>query len=105
MKRCFYLAPLVALSQVVPADAFAQAATTAAEGRGMVGLGVALTMGLAALGGTMAQGKAVTSALDSIGRNPGASGKLFLPMILGLALIESLVILSFVIAFLLQGKL
>ncbi len=34
---------------------------------------------------------------------PGAAGQIRGPMILGLALIESLVLLSFVIAFFLQG--
>ena len=66
-------------------------------------VGAGLAIGLAALGGTMGQGKAVSAALDSIGRNPSASGKIFVPMILGLALVESLVILSFVIANKLAG--
>lgn len=65
---------------------------------GLTKLAAGICMGIAALGGTLAQGKAVSSALDSIGRNPSAAGKIFNPMIIGLALIESLVILSFVIA-------
>ncbi|MCL4125779.1 UNVERIFIED_CONTAM: hypothetical protein GTU68_019367 [Idotea baltica] len=56
-------------------------------------------MGVAALGGTLSQGKAVSSALEAIGRNPSSGGEVFLPLILGMAFIESLVILSFVIAF------
>ena len=36
--------------------------------------------------------------------NPNASDKIFTPMIIGLALIESLVIYGLVIAFILQGK-
>ena len=60
-------------------------------------------MGLAALGGTLGQGKAISSGLDAIGRNPSAQGKIFIPMLIGLAFVESLVILSFVIAFFLQG--
>jgi F-type H+-transporting ATPase subunit c len=43
-------------------------------------------------------------ALEGIARNPNASGKIFTPMIIGLALIESLVIYALVIAFILQGK-
>ena len=34
---------------------------------------------------------------------PGASGRIFTPMIIGLALIESLVLLAFLIALFLQG--
>jgi len=67
-------------------------------------LGIALTMGLAALGGTLGQSKAIVSGLDAIGRNPSARGDIFLPMIIGLALVESLVILAFVISILLVGK-
>ncbi len=53
----------------------------------------------AALGGALAQGRAVDSALGGIARNPAASGKILVPMILGLALIESLVIYALIIAF------
>ncbi len=64
------------------------------------GLGIAL----AAFGGALGQGRTASTALDGIARNPGAAGKLFTPMILGLALIESLVIYSLIISILLMGK-
>ena len=67
-------------------------------------LGAGLAVGIAALGGGLGQGKAVSSALEGIARNPNASGRIFTPMIIGLALIESLVIYGLVIAFMLQGK-
>jgi F-type H+-transporting ATPase subunit c len=67
-------------------------------------LGAALAIGLAALGGTIGQGKAIAASVDAMGRNPSAAGPVRLAMIIGLVLIESLVILSFVIAFFLQGK-
>ena len=44
------------------------------------------------------------AALEGIARNPQAYNKIFTPMILGLALIESLVIYGLLIAFLLYGK-
>ena len=71
---------------------------------GMVGLGAGLAIGLAAFGGGIGQGNAAKGALEGIARNPQASDKLFTPMIIGLALIESLVIYALVIAFFLQGK-
>jgi F-type H+-transporting ATPase subunit c len=52
----------------------------------------------------MGQGRATAAALEGISRNPGAAARIQTPMILGLALIESLVLLSWVIAFFLQGK-
>ena len=48
--------------------------------------------------------RAAAAALEGIARNPQASGKLFTPMIIGLALIESLVIYALVIAFILSGN-
>lgn len=68
-------------------------------------LACGLGIGIAAFGGALGQGKTAASALDGIARNPGASGKLFTPMILGLALIESLVIYAFVISIMMVGKL
>jgi F-type H+-transporting ATPase subunit c len=68
-------------------------------------LAAGLGLGIAAFGGALGQGKGVAAALDGIARNPGASGKIFAPMIIGLALIESLVIYSFVISFMLLSKL
>lgn len=80
------------------------AAAASSGGGPVVALGAALAIGIAALGGTLGQGKAATSALEGIARNPGAANKIQTPMILGLALIESLVILAWVIAFMLVGK-
>jgi F-type H+-transporting ATPase subunit c len=68
----------------------------------MIGAGVAI--GLAVLGGGLGQGRAAAAALEGISRNPGAAPRIQTPMILGLALIESLVLMAFVIAFFLQGK-
>lgn len=62
-------------------------------------LGAALAIGLAAFGGSLGQGKTAAAALEGIARNPAAQNKIFVPMIIGLALIESLVLYAFVIAF------
>ncbi len=67
-------------------------------------LGAGLAIGVAAFGGGLGQGRAVAAALEGIARNPSASDRIFTPMIIGLALIESLVIYGLVIAFILQGK-
>lgn len=59
---------------------------------------------IAALGGTMAQGRATATALEGISRNPGAAAKIQTPLILGLALIESLVLFALVIAIMLISQ-
>lgn len=76
----------------------------AAEGSGQIAMAAGLAIGVAAIGGALGQGRAAAAALEGIARNPQASGKLFTPMIIGLALIESLVIYALVIAFQLVGK-
>ena len=64
-----------------------------------------VSIGIAAFGGALGQGKAAAAALEGIARNPGAAGKIVTPMIIGLALIESLVIYGLVVAILLWLKL
>ncbi|NLN78213.1 MAG: ATP synthase F0 subunit C [Armatimonadetes bacterium] len=53
---------------------------------------------IAVIGGGLAQGKAAAAALEAIARQPEAASKIQTAMIIGLALIESLVIYAFVIA-------
>ena len=108
MSKLF--APLVTFGTAVAVflmanPAFAQSAEAVRGDRDKwLGLGAALAIGLSALGGGIGQGRAAGSAVEGISRNPQASNKIFTPMILGLALIESLVIYGLVIAFLLYGK-
>ena len=93
---------------LVPLAAFAQQATekmgaSKYDVKMWAGAGAGFAIGLGVLGGAMGQGKAAAAALEGISRNPGAAARIQTPMILGLALIESLVLLSFVISFFLQG--
>jgi F-type H+-transporting ATPase subunit c len=67
-------------------------------------LSAAIAFASAVIGGTYAQGKAASVALEGIARNPAAADKLQTPMILALALIESLVLFGFGIAFLILQK-
>lgn len=94
-----------ALTTFAPALAFAQeSGANTFDMQSMAALGGGVAIGLAVLGGATGQGRAAAAALEGISRNPGAASRIQTPMILGLALIESLVLFAFVIAFLLQGK-
>jgi F-type H+-transporting ATPase subunit c len=88
----------------LPAFAGPEAATAAGHYLAYLAIGAGLAIGIAACGGGIGQGRAAAAALEGIARNPGAAGKLNGPMILGLALIESLVIYAFVIAIMLVLK-
>ena len=90
-------------------SAFAQEAMKVAETNKMdvqaAGAAAAgFAIGVAVLGGGLAQGRAVAAALEGISRNPNATARIQTPMIIGLALIESLVLFAFTIAFLLYSK-
>ena len=88
----------------LPAFAGDAATTAAGDYLGWTAIAAGFAIGVAALGGGIGQGTAAASALEGIARNPGASGKIMCPFILGLALIESLVIYAFVIAIMLTLK-
>ena len=96
----------VALTTLATTPAFAQEAAGGGGGGGVgaaAAIGAGIAIGLAVLGGGLGQGRAAAAALEGISRNPGAAPRIQTPMILGLALIESLVLFAFLIAFLLQG--
>jgi len=103
------IAPIALLvTFMAPALAHAAAAAGAAGGNpytSAIAIGMAVAIGLAALGGGMGQGRAVAAALEGICRNPNSADKVFVPMLLGLAFIESLVIFALAISFQLGGLL
>ncbi len=71
---------------------------------GLIGLGICLAIGLAAMGCGAGIGKALSAALEGTARQPEASGNLRTTLIIGAALIESLTIYALVIGILLLGK-
>ncbi len=88
----------------ISAVSYANDGVSNTDNYGWYALSTALAIGLPAMGGALGQGKAASAALEGIARNPGASGKIFVPMILVMALIESLVLFGLVIAFIIFGK-
>ncbi len=78
-----------------------QATTATAQNSGVRWgvIGAAFVLGIAAAAGAMGQSRAIVAACEGIARNPGAAGPIRLAMIIGLALIESLVIYALLIAF------
>jgi len=103
MTLGFTLVNLLIFASVALAADNAESAGEMSD-KAYMALAAGLGLGLAAIGGALGQGRTAAAALEGIARNPSASGQVFTPMILGLALIESLVIYSFVISFLLVGK-
>jgi F-type H+-transporting ATPase subunit c len=81
-------------------SAFAQPATGPAAGVVRWGvIGAAFVLGIAAAAGAIGQSRAIAAACEGIARNPSAAPAIRLAMIIGLALIESLVIYALLLAF------
>ena len=67
-------------------------------------LSVPLALGLAAIGSGFGLGRAVSGAMEAMGRQPEAIGKIQTAMIIGAAFIEALTIYALLVVFLLMGK-
>lgn len=102
MKKTLFLA--VGLWLSFGSDAFAAGGPISSVAAWAMALAAGLGMGIAAFGASLGQGRAAAAALEGIARNPEASGRLFLPLVLGLALIEPLAIYAFVVSLQLIGK-
>ena len=90
-----------ALLALTASSAFAQAAERA-PAAGVIpwgALGAAFLLGIAAAAGAIGPARAIAAAVEGIARNPSAAAAIRLSMIIGLALIESLVIYALLIAF------
>ena len=99
-------AAMVASSVAFAAEGDAAHATTAGGVApiSLIPIGVGLTLGLAAFAGAFGQGRAAAAALDGIARNPAAAGKIQVPLIVSLALMEGLTIFSWLIAGQMAGQ-
>ncbi len=98
MKR-FLALMFVASSSVFASEPVQAAAADVSDKTWLKMLAAGITIALAAAAGAIAQGRTASSALEAIGRNPSAQNKIFVPMIVALALIESLVIYALVVVF------
>jgi F-type H+-transporting ATPase subunit c len=88
----FMLTPLVFAAEA------AEAASGDPSTKGMVAIAAAIGIGIAALGTGIGQGIGLSKACEGVARNPGATGKIQVIMIIGLAMIESLCIYALLIS-------
>jgi len=93
------------LASLTAAGAAMAAEGAAGDARGVaIAISAGVAVAIAAFGAALGQGRVAAAAMESIGRNPNAADRLFLPLVLTLALLEALALYGFVIAILLQGK-
>jgi F-type H+-transporting ATPase subunit c len=98
---------MMSVLMILVGASLAMASETAAAGASstlnvaVVCIAAALSVGLAALGCGIGMGTGIGGACTGIARNPEASGKITVTMIIGLALIESLTIYGLVVSLIL----
>lgn len=63
----------------------------------------AIVMAVGSIGPAIGVGLIGYKAMESIGRNPEATGKIFAPMLIGMAFAEAIAIYALVIAFITNG--
>lgn len=96
------LAPflLVALLLLIAAPAaFAQGTSAPAEATNWVAISASFGMAIASGACGYAQSKASAAASESYARNPGASDRIFISLLISLVLIESMALYAFAIIF------
>src|SRR5262245_9516650 len=96
----------ISLTSSGVALAAAESAATGgdSQARAAIAIAAGLAVAVAAFGAGLGQGRVGAAAMESIGRNPNAADKLFLPLVLTLALLEALALYGFVIAIILSGR-
>jgi F-type H+-transporting ATPase subunit c len=105
MTRIWKLVLFMVCAMVFIANpALAQDTAGGGISNGLIALAAGLGLGIAGFGAAIAQGRATAAAMESIGRNPSSADKIFLPLIVGLALMEALALYALVIAFQLASK-
>ena len=90
---------MLAAGPVLAQPANAAAESAAASSAGLKAIAAGIGFAIAVFGGALGQSRIGAAACEGAARNPGAAGKIQVMMILGLALIESLVLFALVIVF------
>ena len=104
MKKLFAFVATISLTLLATGVAMAAEGAATDSKSVAIAISAGVAVAIAAFGAALGQGRVGAAAMESIGRNPNAADKLFLPLVLTLALLEALALYGFVIAILLQGK-
>lgn len=95
-----FFALVAIMLAAMPVFAQAQPATAAADnGVGLKAIAAGVGFAIAVFGGALGQSRIGAAACEGAARNPGAAGRIQTMMILGLALIESLVLFALLVVF------
>jgi F-type H+-transporting ATPase subunit c len=103
MRKLNVLLFAIAAVLMTAMTAFAQAPAVADQaadsGAGLKAIAAGVGFAIAVVGGALGQSRIGAAACEGAARNPGAAAKIQTMMILGLALIESLVLFALLVVF------
>lgn len=94
-----FMAVVGVLMSAMPVLAQAAEPAAADHNVGLKAIAAGVGFAIAVVGGALGQSRIGAAACEGAARNPGAAAKIQTMMILGLALIESLVLFALVIVF------
>ncbi len=97
--RIGFFVVLSILMCAITAFAQAEAADNASSVSKYRAIAAGIGFAIAVFGGALGQSRIGASAVEGAARNPGAAGRIQTMMILGLALIESLVLFALLVVF------
>jgi F-type H+-transporting ATPase subunit c len=104
MRKTTMMVLMVMVLMCVAMPVYAQGTAPAGGYNWSLAIGGGLAIGIAAGLCGLGQGRATGSAVEAMARNPGARPGIFIFLLLGLALIESLALYALVIAFRITSK-
>jgi F-type H+-transporting ATPase subunit c len=104
MRRSMMFVLVVVALMFTAMPVYAQGGGVPAQGYWSLAIGGGIGLGIAAGLCGLGQGRATGSAVEALARNPGARPGIFIFLLIGLALIESLALYALVIAFRITGK-
>jgi F-type H+-transporting ATPase subunit c len=96
---CFAVLGVLMAAMTAVAQPAAQTAESTVSYKGYVALAAGIGFAIAVFGGAIGQSRIGAAACEGAARNPGAAGRIQTMMILGLALIESLVLFALLVVF------
>lgn len=112
MNKLVFACLLAAFAIILGGDLFAADAPAAAAAapasdsfKSWLAISIGFSLAIAVAFGAISQGRAISAAVEGMARQPEAAGAIRGALIIGLALIETLVIYMLLICFFLFGKL
>ena len=94
----------IPFSAVFASPEAGEAAAAGAGGPALAFVAIGIGVAIAAFGGALAQGRVASAFMEGVSRNPGADKVMRTPLILSLVFVETLVLFTVLIAFMLLGK-